>query len=60
MAWGAAMVRMTTCPKCGRMISEGAACRRCGAVLNRLPVLLVGVAIMLAIAVVYVLAQRFL
>ncbi len=53
------MVRMTTCPKCGRMISEDAACPRCGTVLNRLPVLLVGVAIMLALAVLYVLAQRF-
>ena len=54
-----AMARMTTCRKCGRMISEDAACPRCGAVLNRLPDLLVGVAITLAIAVLYVLAQRF-
>ncbi len=41
------------------MISEDAACPRCDAVLNRLPDLLVGVAITLAIAVLYVLAQRF-
>ncbi len=53
------MVRMTTCRKCGRMISEDAACPQCGTVLSRLSVLLVGLAIMLAISVLYGLAQRY-
>jgi hypothetical protein len=54
------MTKMTSCPACGAMISANAtACPRRGAVFSR-TVVLVGRAIMLAIAVLYVLLQRYL
>ena len=53
------MTKMTSCPACGAMISANAtACPRCGAVFSR-TVVLVELAIMLAIAVLYVLLQRY-
>ena len=58
-ARGRAMTKMTSCPACRAMISANAtACPRCGAVFSR--TFPVGLAIMLAIAVLYVLLQRYL
>ena len=55
------MSRMTTCRKCGGMIAEGAStCPRCGAILNQTSVIPVGLVIMLVIAVLYALSQRYL
>jgi predicted RNA-binding Zn-ribbon protein involved in translation (DUF1610 family) len=55
-----AEARMTSCPACGAMISANAStCRRCGAVFNRTLVAPVGIATMLAIAVLYALFQRY-
>jgi uncharacterized paraquat-inducible protein A len=52
------MTRMTSCPACGAMISANAStCPRCGAVFTRTHVAPVGLAIMLAIAVLYALFQ---
>jgi uncharacterized paraquat-inducible protein A len=46
---------------CRAMISANAtACPRCGAIFSRAIVVPVGLAIMLAIAVLYVLLQRYL
>ena len=57
----ASLSRMTTCRKCGGMIAEGAStCPRCGAILNQTSVISVGLVIMLVIAVLYVLSQRYL
>ena len=43
------------------MIAEGAStCPRCGAILNQTSVIPVGLVIMLVIAVLYVLSQRYL
>ena len=54
------MTIMTSCRACGAMISaEASACPRCGAIFNRTVVSRVGIAIMLAIAVLYVLLQRY-
>jgi uncharacterized paraquat-inducible protein A len=54
------MTKMTSCPACGAMISVNAtACPRCGAIFNRTIVAPVGLAIMLAIAVLYVLLHRY-
>jgi hypothetical protein len=59
-ARGRAMTKMTSCPACRAMISANAtACPRCGAVFSR-TVVPVGLATMLAIAVLYVLLQRYL
>ena len=56
-----AMTKMTPCPACGAMISVNAtACPRCGAIFNRTIVAPLGLAIMLAIAVLYVLLHRYL
>jgi hypothetical protein len=58
---GSAMTKMTSCPACGAMISTNAGtCPRCGAISNRTLVAPIGLAIMLAIAVLYVLLQRYL
>jgi hypothetical protein len=58
---GRAMTKMTSCPVCRAMISANAtACPRCGAIFSRAIVVPVGLAIMLAIAVLYVLLQRYL
>jgi uncharacterized paraquat-inducible protein A len=55
-----AMTRMTSCPACGAMISANAStCPRCGAIFNRTLVAPVGIAIMLAIAVLYAILQRY-
>jgi RNA polymerase subunit RPABC4/transcription elongation factor Spt4 len=55
------MSRMTSCLRCGAMISnEARTCRRCGAIFNRTAVVPIGLAIMLAIAASYVLLQRWL
>jgi uncharacterized paraquat-inducible protein A len=52
---------MTSCRACGAMISASAStCPRCGAVFNRSLVAPVGIALMLAIAVLYALLQRYL
>ncbi len=52
---------MTSCRACGGMIAAGSAtCPRCGAILNRASLIPVGLAIMLAIAVLYVLSQLYL
>ena len=60
-ARGRAMTKMTSCPACRAMISANAtACPRCGAIFSRAIVVPVGLAIMLAIAVLYVLLQRYL
>src|ERR1700722_8091889 len=57
---GSVMTRMTSCPACGAMISANAStCPRCGAVFNRTLVAPVGIALMLAIAVLYAIFQRF-
>jgi hypothetical protein len=54
------MSRMTTCRACGGMISANATtCPRCGAILNRMSVIPVGLVIMLVIAVLFVLSQRY-
>jgi uncharacterized paraquat-inducible protein A len=54
------MTTMTSCRACGAMISaEASACPRCGAIFNRTVVDPVGLAIMLAIAVLYALAQHY-
>jgi uncharacterized paraquat-inducible protein A len=54
------MTRMSRCPACGGMISANASiCPRCGAIFNRTVVAPVGIAIMLAIAVLYVFFQRY-
>jgi transposase len=51
---------MTSCRSCGAMISANArTCPRCGAVFNRTLVAPVGIAIMLGIAVLYALFQRY-
>lgn len=56
-----AMAIMTSCPRCGAMISPTAnACRRCGVAFKRFAVVPIGLAIMLAIALLYVLLQRYL
>ena len=53
------MTIMTSCRACGAMISaEANACPRCGAIFNRTVVAPVGLAIMLAIALLYTLLQR--
>jgi uncharacterized paraquat-inducible protein A len=57
---GCVMARMTSCKACGAMISaEASLCPRCGAKLNRIAVVQVGLAIMLAIAVLYALFERY-
>jgi RNA polymerase subunit RPABC4/transcription elongation factor Spt4 len=54
------MARMTSCKACGAMISADAGiCPRCGANFNRIAVVQVGLAIMLAIAVLYTLFDRY-
>jgi RNA polymerase subunit RPABC4/transcription elongation factor Spt4 len=54
------MSRMTSCRACGGMIAAGATtCPRCGAVLNRISIIPVGLLVMLVIAVLYVLSQRY-
>jgi hypothetical protein len=59
-AGGESWPKMTSCPACGAMISVNAtACPRCGAVFSR-TLVTVGLAIMLAIAVLYSLLQRYL
>jgi hypothetical protein len=59
-AGGCVMARMTSCKACGAMISaEASICPRCGANFNRTLVAPVGIAIMLAIAVLYALFQRY-
>jgi hypothetical protein len=56
----AVMARMTSCPACGAMISaEASICPRCGANFNRIAVVHIGLAIMLAIAVLYALFDRY-
>jgi hypothetical protein len=47
------MSRMTSCRACGGMIAASATtCPRCGAILNRISIIPVGLIIMLVIAVV--------
>ena len=54
------MSRMTWCRACGGMIAARAArCPRCGAILNRTSIVPVGLVIMLVIAVLYVLLERY-
>jgi uncharacterized paraquat-inducible protein A len=54
------MSKMTACPACGAMISADAnPCPRCGAIFNRTIGVPVGLAIMLTIAFLYVLLQRY-
>jgi hypothetical protein len=54
------MSRMTSCRACGGMIAAGAAtCPRCGAILSRISIIPVGLLVMLVIAVLYVLSQRY-
>jgi RNA polymerase subunit RPABC4/transcription elongation factor Spt4 len=54
------MARMTSCKACGAMISaEASLCPHCGANFNRIAVVQVGLAIMLAIAVLYALFERY-
>jgi predicted nucleic acid-binding Zn ribbon protein len=56
------MSRMTSCRACGGMIAETAsACPRCGAIVlkSRSSVVAVGLIIMLVIAILYVLSQRY-
>jgi RNA polymerase subunit RPABC4/transcription elongation factor Spt4 len=54
------MARMTSCKACGGMISADASiCPRCGANFNRVAVVQVGLAIMLVIAVLYALFDRY-
>ena len=46
------MSRMTSCRACGGMIAASATtCPRCGAILNRISIIPVGLVIMLVIAV---------
>jgi uncharacterized paraquat-inducible protein A len=55
------MSRMTSCRKCGGMIAASAInCPRCGAALSRTALLPIGLVIMLVIAVLFVLSQRWL
>jgi hypothetical protein len=54
------MTGMTSCRACGAMISANASTYpRCGTILNRIPVAPVGIARMLAIAVIYTFFQRY-
>ena len=54
------MSRMTSCRACRCMIAASAAtCPRCGATLNRTSMVPVGLVIMLVIAVLYVLLERY-
>ncbi len=55
------MTRMTSCQTCGGMIAESAsACPRCGAIFKpQTSVVAVGLIIMLVIAILYVLSQRY-
>lgn len=54
------MSRMTSCPACGAMISATAsACPRCKAIVRQTLAIPIGLAIMLAISVLYALAQRY-
>jgi hypothetical protein len=54
------MARMTSCKACGAMISaEASICQRCGANFSRIAVVQVGLAIMLAIAALYALFDRY-
>ena len=54
------MTRMTSCRACGAMISaDASSCPRCGASFNLTLVAPVGIAIMLAIAVLYAIFQRY-
>ena len=54
------MTRMTSCRARGAMISANAALApRCGTILNRTGVIAVGLVMKLAIAVLYVLSQRY-
>ena len=54
------MSRMTSCRACGAMISADAAkCHRCGAGFKGIVVGPMGLAIMLAIAVLYAFWQRY-
>jgi uncharacterized paraquat-inducible protein A len=54
------MHRMSRCPACGGMTSANASiCSRCGAIFNRTLVAPLGIAIMLAIAVLYALYERY-
>jgi transposase len=51
---------MTSCRACGATISAKAStCPHCGAVFNRTLVAPVGIALMLAIAVLYAIFQRY-
>jgi hypothetical protein len=59
-AGGCVMARMTSCKACGAMMSADARiCPRCGANFNRITVVQVGLAIMLAIVVLYALFDRY-
>ena len=54
------MVRMTSCRACGAIISADAnTCPRCHTILSRTAVAPVGLVALLAIAVLYVLLQRY-
>ena len=54
------MSRMTSCRACGAMISaDASSCPRCRARFNSTLVAPVGIAIMLAIAVLYAIFQRY-
>ena len=54
------MSRMTSCRACGGMIAVSATtCPRCGAILNRTSMVPVGLVIMLVIAILYVLLERY-
>jgi uncharacterized paraquat-inducible protein A len=54
------MTRMISCRACGGMISANdSTCPRCGVVFNRTLVAPVWIALMLAIAVLYALFQRY-
>ncbi|MBV8897075.1 MAG: hypothetical protein JO051_11230 [Acidobacteriaceae bacterium] len=54
------MTKMTSCPACGAMMStDVGVCPRCGAVLSGFPVIPVGIAAMLVIAILYALFERY-
>jgi uncharacterized paraquat-inducible protein A len=54
------MSRMTSCRACGAMIAESAGtCPRCGTILSRTGVVPIGLVMMLVIAVLFVLSQRY-
>jgi hypothetical protein len=54
------MSRMTSCRACGVMIAESAGtCPRGGTILNRTGVVPIGPVMMLVIAVLFVLSQRY-